>query len=77
MKLDYFLSKKKKVTTRVAKELHQFFDSGVNRGESFFYRKITYLFDDGKNWVWTNHPKDYAGCLLMGIFAFKHYNGDW
>ena len=83
MNRDFILSKKKKVTRQVSTELHKLFDSGINCWDAnytypywdcYWYRKITYLFDDGKNFIWTNHPKDYANLTLLGIFAFKHIN---
>ena len=79
MERSLFLSKKKKVSSAVVKQLHELFDSGVDRIADFFwYRKVTYLFDLGKEFVWTNTPKKYINQgVLMGLFYFKHYNGGW
>lgn len=79
MERSLFLSKKKKVTRAVIKKLHELFDSGINANQNFWwYRKVTYLFDLGTYFVWTNTPKKFMDVgKIMGLFYFIHYNGNW
>ena len=79
MEKSLFLSKKKKVTSKVTKQLHQLFDSGIKPDEDFWwYQKVTYLFDLGKEFVWTNTPKKFLGTgVLMGLFYFRHQYRNW
>ena len=79
MERSLFLSKKKKISRNVVKQLHELFDSGLNANEgNWWYRKVTYLFDLGTYFVWTNTPRKYLDVgKLMGVFYFIHYNGDW
>ena len=75
--IEYIHPKKKKITKSISKEIVNTFAPYTPKDkwdwgrDSWLYRPLTYLFDDGKNWVWTNTPKLHNNHLLVGIFSYK------
>ena len=76
--IEYSLSKKKKITRKVSIELSNTFAPYTPKSkwdygkDEWIYRPVTYLFDDGKNWIWTNTPKIHQNHQLIGLFYFKN-----
>ena len=76
--IEYIISKKKKITKKVSIELSNTFAPYTPKGtwdygkNEWIYRPVTYLFDDGKNWIWSNTPKLHDVDKLIGLFYFKN-----
>lgn len=77
--IEYSISKKKKLTKKLSIELSNLFAPhkpknrwDYKREDEWLYRPITYLFDDGKNYIWTNTPKLHLGQRLIGLFYYKN-----
>lgn len=76
--IEYKVKKGKRFTKKMSIELCNLFAPYTPKDEwdygkdEWIYRPITYLFDDGKNWVWTNTPKLHQQDKLMGVFYFKN-----